>query len=520
MRQKQQISLAALARFYPDGLFDLLPEIAGCRGQCVYLVGGVLRDWLRRVAVVPPDLDVAVQCDAAGFLRRLARRLGSGTVVVLGDPADDTCRLVLPELVIDAAGFRDGATEIAKDLVKRDFTINAMAVDLAAKDGHGQAPLIDPLGGKQDIENGIIRSCPGAFVADPLRLLRAIRLAAELDFVIEDETLAEIGAVAHLITSSAAERINAEWERIMATPRAASACAAMDSCGLLAEVAPELMHGDGVGQPACHHLDVLDHNIETLRCLERVIDTPAEFFPESSGSLVDYLAEPSHRMQLKWAALFHDVGKPTAKALRPDAGSCEPRITFYGHDERGGEIFLRRAERLHWNRRRAQRVAELIAMHMHPFHLCNVARRDGEVSRRALLKICRRAGDDLAGLFVLAMADTLAGQGTDRPATIETELAGLYARVDRLYHETIAPVLNGPKLLTGNDLIATLRLEPGPLFRELLEGVETAVVEGVVHTREEALGWVDRYLAEREHEMSGRTGARSGPERTRSGHKG
>ncbi|MBE0585847.1 MAG: hypothetical protein IH612_19060 [Desulfofustis sp.] len=134
---------------------------------------------------------------------------------------------------------------------------------------------------------------------------------------------------------------------------------------------------------------------------------------------------------------------------------------------------------------------------MHPFHLCNVARRDGEVSRRALLKICRRAGDDLAGLFLLAMADTLAGQGTDRPATIEAELAELHARVDRLYRETIAPVLAGPKLLTGNDLVATLGLEPGPIFRELLEGVETAVVEGAVRTREEALNWVRHYLAGR-----------------------
>lgn len=519
MRQKQ-ISLPALARFYPDGLFELLPEIAGSRGQRVYLVGGVLRDWLRRVAAAPADLDVAVQRDAAGFLRRLARHLGSGTVVELGDPADDTCRLVLGELVIDAAGFRDGATEIEQDLVKRDFTINAMAVDLAGKDGHGRVPLIDPLGGRQDIDNAIIRCCPGAFVSDPLRLLRAVRFGAELDFVIEAETMAAISGAASLITRSATERVNAEWERVMATPRAASACATMATCGLLAHVAPELMYGDGVDQPTCHHLDVLGHNIETLRCLECIITAPAQYFPESAGSLVDYLADPNHRTLLKWAALFHDVGKPVVKAVRTDADRCEPRITFYGHDGRGGEIFRRRAERLHWNRRRAQRVGELIAMHMHPFHLCNVARRDGEVSRRALLKLCRRAGDDLAGLFVLAMADTLAGQGTDRPATIEADLAGLHARVDRLYHETIAPVLSGPKLLTGNDLIATLGLEPGPLFRELLEGVETAVVEGAVHTREEALDWVNRYLAGREHEITGQTGTRSGQRRSPSGHKG
>ncbi|MBE0582714.1 MAG: CCA tRNA nucleotidyltransferase, partial [Desulfofustis sp.] len=318
MGHEQRVSLADLAGCYPDGLLGLLPAIARQHGQHVYLVGGAVRDWLRGAGGALRDLDVAVERDAAGFLRRMARHLGQGTVVELGEPADDTCRLVLPDLIVDATGFRDGATDIEQDLVKRDFTINALAIDLTAMDEDGRALLIDPLGGRRDVSDGVVRSCPGAFIADPLRMLRAVRFAAEFDFIIETGTLAAITGVAHLITDSAAERISSECERIMATPRAAPAFATLASCGVLAQVAPELMLGDGVDQPACHHLDVLSHNLETLRCLERIIADPGNLFPESSAALVDYLVEPFRRTLLKWAALFHDVGKPAAKAVRTD----------------------------------------------------------------------------------------------------------------------------------------------------------------------------------------------------------
>ncbi len=486
---KQSISLKAFAAHYPVELFAELVAAARGRGHRVYLVGGALRDWLQGGR--PNDLDCAVDSDSSGYLRQVAQELGQGVIVELGDPIDDTCRLVLPGLVIDAAGFRGGAEQIEDDLVQRDVTFNAMAIDLAALVDDGTAPIIDPLDGFQDLRAGIVRACPQAFSSDPLRMLRVIRFAAQFDFVIEWQTLYGIADQAERITRSAGERIGYECEQIMRTPRSFAAFNTMVTCGLLAPIAPELQRGDGVGQPRCHHLDVLQHNLETLARLEGVFSNLKQAFPDSYQDLEAYAFDRTNRIVIKWAALFHDVGKPVAKAVHEKDGE---RITFYRHDEHGAELFYQFARRLGFGTRTIRRVSSLIAMHMHPFHLGNVRRRDGRISRRALLKLCRRAGDDLPGLFLLAMADTLAGQGTERPEGIEADLARLHKQVATLHREVIEPVLSGPKLLTGDDLIATLGLTPGPLFRELLDAVETAAVEGTIRSREEALAWVRHYL--------------------------
>ena len=139
----------------------------------------------------------------------------------------------------------------------------------------------------------------------------------------------------------------------------------------------------------------------------------------------------------------------------------------------------------------------MIAMHMHPFHLNNVMQNQEEVSTRALHKICKRAGENLFPLFLLAMADSLAGQGPEKPARIEEQLEQLFIEVARFYQETLLPSEASPKLLTGHDLIATFNLPPGPEIGRLLEEVEAAAIDGEIATREEALAWAGRYLEQR-----------------------
>jgi poly(A) polymerase len=475
---------------YPDRLFDVLHETACSQGTSVHLVGGALRDWL--YGAVPTDLDFTIDTDSISFLKQLRKRYGKGTIVVLGNRSDNTCRLVLDGLTIDAAGFRKNATTIEEDLCGRDFTINALAVSVRdlIKPGSGVV-IIDPLGGVGDMDRRLIRSSPGAFTDDPLRLLRAYRFAAQLGYEIEPQTLKDIAANSGLIESSAPERISYECDQIMLSPRAYQAMKGMGTVGLLEHIAPELWSGDGIDQPSFHHENVLQHNLETLNCMEQVCAAPSHYFPDCPEPSRSYLQECSNLVVLKWAALFHDVGKPAVKKRNPEKDN---RVTFYNHDAQGARLFLDYATRLKWSKRNRQRVSELIDMHMHPFHLCNTRRQDGKLSRRALLKICRRAGDELPGLFLLAMADSLAGRGPDKPEGMEKEVADLYCTLDVLYQETIRPILQGPKLLTGADLLDTLGLEPGPLFKTILTGVETARVEGIVNSRDDALQWVRAYL--------------------------
>ena len=484
-------ALDAFLSNYPETVLQTLNDCARARGHDIYLVGGALRDLL--INVVAVELDFAVTEAAIDFTHEVRDRLGRGSVVIL-DEENDTARLVLEELSLDVAGFRKGARLIEEDLVKRDFTINSLAVrldDLVQPDR--EVEIVDPLGGFTDLKLQVVRACPGCFDDDPLRLLRAYRFGAQLDFMIEDQTGEQIKAKAGLIETVAAERISFELELIMATRRAYGAFKAMQETELLDLLIPELYEGAGVDQPPFHHLDVMEHNLLTLEFVERILDQPVIYFPRGYNLVDEVTGDGEALSALKWAALFHDIGKPAARKVNVDK---KRQVTFYNHDEQGADQARQIAERWRWSRRKTKRVVALVSMHMHPFHLNNVMQTQEGVTTRALQKICKRAGDNLYPLFLLAMADSLAGQGPEKPAGIEDQLEQLFIEVTHFYRETLVPAAEGPKLVTGHDLITTLNLSPGPEIGRLLEAVETAALEGTITTREEALAWAKTQLEE------------------------
>jgi poly(A) polymerase len=469
----------------PPEVLPALAKLAGELGGQLYFVGGTVRDALLGRSAL--DFDLVVPAQARHWAERLRGQLGGGALVDLCGPDDETYRVVWRGIQFDLAAFRGQATELAADLRLRDFTINAMALAVDALARPGGAPLIDPLTGLADLRKRCLRHCPGAFAADPVRLLRAYRFAATLDFTVDPATAAEIAAHAPLIAGVAAERITAELRLIFASPRTSAALAMLSEAGLLPLLLPELYRSVGVVQPEFHHLDVFDHSFLALVMIERVIADPGRYFPGQGKSIKGYLEHPGRIAALKWAALLHDIGKPPTRAEHPRQPE---RITFYRHDTVGSELVAGIASRLKWSRRENVLVGELIAMHMQPFHLCNVQRSGGRLTRKAALKLCRRAKEELTGLFLLAMADALAGKGEKSPPRMEEEIARLFDRVEQLNREHIRPVLSGPPLLTGRDLIENFALQPGPMFAELLDGLATARVEGRVVDRESALAWV------------------------------
>jgi poly(A) polymerase len=450
----------------------------------MYVAGGPVRDWL--LGVVAKDLDLAVPKGAVACAREVSALLG-GTFVLL-DAAEDVARVVWQGFTLDFSGFRNHTTSIEDDLGQRDFTINAMAVPIASGTGAlGALTVIDPFGGVADLAQKRIRTPALAnLLADPLRLLRAYRFAASLDFTIEPETEAAIVAHGELLVESAMERVAYELGLIIGSPRAWETVRAMAASGLLWVVFPELVAGCGLVQPSSHHLDVFGHSLEALRCVEAIISKPEAYFPDQ-GDQFRKAVQGKRGVLLKWAALFHDLGKPETHRL------IEEKITFYNHDQAGAAIFERIAERLHWPKDDRNRVARLISLHMWPFHLSNARLHTG-ISRKACLRLVKAVGDDLPLLFLLTMADSLAGQGPGKPEEMEENLAALWAEVHEVHVEYIQPVFTSPPLLTGHDLITIFALEPGPLFKEILEGLEGAQVEGVVADREQALAWVKMFL--------------------------
>lgn len=479
-----------------DWLQGYPPEIGtglaavGRRCPVLFVAGGTVRDLLlgRR----PRDLDLTVPGQAMTCARLLAGIL-KGAFVPL-DETEDVGRVVWRDYTIDFAGFREGTTTIEADLGRRDFTINALAVplEIGSRGVRPSARLLDPTGGLEDFAQGRLRAASDRiFAADPLRLLRAYRFAAILGFARDDHLEELIRRDRELIGRTAAERIASELELLMASERAHAQVAAMAASGLLWEVFPELHEGVGVAQPASHHLDVFHHNLAALGAMEEIQREPGRFFPQDDHDLRTYLGPEARKVRLKWAALFHDLGKPAASGLR------EGRITFYGHDRAGAERFADIAGRLRWSREQSREVTRLIELHMWPFHLLNASRKTG-ITPRACLRLVRAAGDELPGLFLLAMADSLAGAGTGKPPDMEPALAALYSQVNEIYRRSIKPVFEQPRLLTGRDLQDVFQLEPGPLIGRLLRELEQAQVAGEVSTRDEAVAWLAARLRHRE----------------------
>jgi poly(A) polymerase len=244
----------------------------------------------------------------------------------------------------------------------------------------------------------------------------------------------------------------------------------------------------GVEQNGYHHLDVYGHSLATVAALEEVLADPSAFFGELAPEVARYARQSPKTVLLKLAALFHDAGKPQVQNRRSDP----ERYTFYYHEKVGLEIFTRVASRLRCSQAETRTVTHLIQMHMRPFLLL-AAFRVRELSLRALGRLVRAARPELPGLFALAMADSLAGQGPQKPADSEAVLADLADASYQFLRERLEPQERHPKLLNGQDLIR-LGLPPGPRFRQLLTAVEEAQWEGLVQTREEALEMVQRLL--------------------------
>jgi poly(A) polymerase len=460
----------------------VLLDLAQARQAEVFLVGGTVRELA--LGGRTPDQDLAVSRHTLDLAQDLARVLG-GTYVLL-DEKERTARVVAGEDILDLAEFR-GPT-LMEDLQGRDFTINAMALDLAALLAGRPLEVIDPWGGLADLAAGQVRMVAADNLAyDPLRLLRAYRFAATHGFEVTPETEAAIRTLAPNLFRVAGERLHYELFQLLPSPRAVTVLRKMDRVGLLSQVFPEIADMKGVPQNGYHHLDVFEHSLETVAQLEEVLAAPARFFKALAMAIQQKAAIPGQAAVLKVAALFHDVGKPQVleRRVNPD------RYTFYYHERVGVEIFQRAAKRLRFSQAQTKAVTHFITWHMRPFLLLPLFTR-GELTVRALGRLVKAARGELAGCFALAMADSLAGQGPQKPPDSDQRLGELAETAWNFYQEHLAPA-QLPRLVTGDDLCA-LGLSPGPEFRRLLTAVEEAQWEGQVATREEALALVRRLV--------------------------
>jgi len=459
-------------------------------GIPAYLVGGFVRDAL--LGRDTADIDIAVP-DALATAPGVAKALG-GTAFVL-DKDTGAARVVL----LDKAwqiDFTSLQGDIEDDLARRDFTVNAMAIPLGDGAAIAAAAVIDPYGGRQDLERQLIRAVGEAvFRDDAARLLRAVRLAAELDFGIESGTEALMKRDAHYIAGVAGERVREELLRLLARPGAGARLACLDELGLLTALVPELGPARGVTQPKVHVWDVLEHSIQTGAAVEFVLRENAwEYAGDDILNEIPWSAEISahfdrevspggtRRALLKLAALLHDVAKPQTRRIDADG-----RARFLGHPQQGAAAAAAIMERLRFSQREINLVELLVKYHLRPLQMSH------EVlpTRRAIYRYFRDTGEAGIDLLYLCLADHLATRARGLDAAQWRAHTAMTAYVLAKYREEeniIAP----PKLIDGHDIMQEFGLEPGPAVGELLEALREAQAAGEVTTREAGLAYLRR----------------------------
>lgn len=454
-----------------------------------FLVGGALRDLLLSRDPID-DLDFALPSRALETAQALAARIG-GRYVCL-DAARGAGRVVLTaeeHAQVDLTDFRGPTVEV--DLRGRDLTINALAVPVRRLAEAGEAAILDPTGGLQDLaKHRIHLAGPKAFSDDPVRAVRAVRLALALGFSLDPAVGRAGRAVASRLGEVAPERVRDELVGILQLPAAGKGLRELDRLGLLAAILPESGPMKAASQPAPHRFSVWEHSLRAVEAVDRLLEELAELAPYHDD-LSLHLAEPlgdgfTRREVLKLAALLHDLAKPRCRQ------EVDGQIRFFGHDTVGAAMAMEITQRLRLSGAAATLLERLVRQHLRPMHLAQLP----EVSRRARYRFFRDLGADARDLLLLTLADAAAVRGVSPIAVWQGPDGQLVADLMRGWEEDQQQAA-APPLLRGEDVMAAFGLAPGPEVGRLLGLAREAQDLGQVRTREEALAHLTRVLTGR-----------------------
>ena len=461
-----------------------------------WVVGGALRDELLGREVT--DIDIAVEGDPEQAARKLAAEV-RGPVFRLSE-AFGAWRVIDRERgrVVDVSPLQAGTIE--EDLARRDFTLNAMARAVGAPETAARAltagslpggALIDPLGGRADIEARVLRVLgPEAYERDPLRPLRLARFAAELGFEPDPDTARLTAEAAPRVANAAGERVFAELRRLVIADGALAGLALADRLGLLRAVLPEVAELHNVEQSHYHHLDVYDHTLEVLgKQIELEGRLHTVFGVADATRLGRILAEPladelTRAQALRLGALLHDIGKPATRDTMPDG-----RVTFMGHDRLGEEMVRSICRRLRTSDRLARFLEGLTRHHLVLGFLVH----ERPLHRRQVYRYLARTSPVEVEVTLLSCADRLATRGrrADEATAAHLDLARELMRAALDWREHGPPSVP----IRGDELARELGIKPGPELGRLLAELTEAAYAGEVTTRDEAVAAGRRLIA-------------------------
>ncbi len=409
----------------PREVADIAKTLAEA-GYEAYLVGGCVRDM--SMGREPKDWDVATNAKPAEIQKLFPESVYENTFGTVGVKTEsEDPKLSVIEVTTyriegkysdkrhpDAVKF---AERIEDDLSRRDFTVNALAMNLKGE-------IIDPFGGKDDLKKKIIRTVGDPkerFREDALRLMRAVRFAAELGFEIEAGTRRAIGALSGELEMIAKERVRDELAKMIMAPGAAKGIILLEELGLLQYVLPELREGVGVDQNLHHIYTVFEHSVRAL----------------------DYTAKENYSLPVRMAALLHDIGKPRAKQ-----GEGK-NSTFYQHEYIGAKMAAKVLDRLRFPKEFVEEVVHLVRYHMFYYNV-------GDVSERGVRRFLARVGPEtVPDLLKVREADRI---GSGSPKAVPYKNRHLMFMIEKVKNDPVSPKM---LKVNGDDVMAILKIEPG-----------------------------------------------------------
>ncbi len=450
-----------LARKLHLPVFKIIAEEADKLGENAYVIGGYVRDLILQRA----DKDIDIVCEGKGIdlAEAVAARIGIKKVTVFKN--FKTAHFRDGEIDVEFVGARkesyrahsrkpiveDGTLE--EDQNRRDFTINALAISLNSEN-YGE--VIDPFGGLEDLDKGILRTPLDpdiTFSDDPLRMMRGIRFATELSFDIEPESLKAIKRNSARLAIVSKERIAIEFNRILAAPKPSIGLKLLFDTDLLEHFLPELkrLHGIEV-KNGISHKDNFYHTLE----------------------VIDNVAKNSDHLWLRWGALLHDIAKPDTKRFFTGAG-----WTFHGHEDRGAQmvpvIFKRLKLPLD---HKMKYVQKLVLLHLRPIALTKEDATDS-----ALRRLLFETGDDLEDLLILCKADITSKNESKKKRYLEN-----YERVKTRLEsvEEKDRIRNWQPPIDGAEIMKTFDIRPGREIGIIKNAIKEAILDGVIENNYEA----------------------------------
>jgi poly(A) polymerase len=450
--------------FPDDRIFEIVARVADREQVDAYVIGGYVRDHIMGRVHPEKDVDIVVLGDGPSMARAVAREI-SPDIKVTVFKTFGTAMFRYRDYDVEFVGARKESYSedsrkpsvvpgtLEDDQKRRDFTINALAISLNAVN---PGEVLDPFGGIEDISNGIIRTPlepDTTFSDDPLRMMRAVRFAAQLSFRIADDTLASISRNAGRIKIVSAERITTELNKIMATAVPSVGLLLLDETGLLQIILPEVDKLKGIeDKEGKGHKDNFHHTLKVL----------------------DNTAAKSDDLWLRWAALLHDIAKPLTKRFVPGTG-----WTFHGHEFLGAkivpEIFTRLKLPLN---DRMKYVKKLVGLHLRPISLVQE-----EVTDSAVRRLLFEAGNDIDDLMMLCEADITSGNRM-KVQKHRDNFALVRRKLKEIEEKDAVRTFQPP--VHGDEIIAAFDIPPGPVVGIIKAAIKEAILDGVIPNEHEA----------------------------------